>query len=246
MRLLLLILLSLSIFFSAKANTIFYLTKIPNLKVYELKATNGIKYLAAEKPFTVGIVQNNVQCDVADDEEIKKSFAIIKANFDKYEKTFLKKVNLKYVVICKNLKVSGIKTAGVPNHIVKTLIIDVSFDKEYFERSMHHELFHMIDDSFNNLFSKKNWEKFNNPDFQYAKCSTCTNKLELSLIKNTKGFLTEYSMSTASEDMAEIFSFLMTNKKKLSEIASKDIIIYKKVSFLKNEIHKIDENFKFD
>ena len=246
MRLLLLILLSLSIFFSVKANTIFYLTKIPNLKVYELKATNGIKYLAAEKPFTVGIVQNNVQCDVADDDEIKKSFAIIKANFDKYKKTFLKKANLKYVVICKNLKVSGIKTAGVPNHIVKTLIIDVSFDKEYFERSMHHELFHMIDDSFNNLFSKKNWEKLNNPDFQYAKCSTCTSKLGLSLIRDTKGFVTEYSMSTASEDMAEIFSFLMTNKKKLSEIASKDIIIYKKVSFLKNEIHKIDENFKFD
>ena len=126
------------------------------------------------------------------------------------------------------------------------MIIDVSFDKEYFERSMHHELFHMIDDSFNNLFSKKNWEKLNNPDFQYAKCSTCTSKLGLSLIRDTKGFVTEYSMSTASEDMAEIFSFLMTNKKKLSDIASKDIIIYKKVSFLKNEIQKIDENFKFD
>ena len=73
-------------------------------------------------------------------------------------------------------------------------------------------------------------EKLNNPDFQYAKCSTCTSKLGLSLIRDTKGFVTEYSMSTASEDMAEIFSFLMTNKK-LSDIASKDIIIYKKVSF---------------
>ena len=246
MRLLLLILLSLSIFFSAKANTIFYLTKIPNLKVYELNATNGIKYLAAEKPFTVGIVQNNVQCDVADDDEIKKSFAIIKANFDKYKKTFLKKANLKYVVICKNLKVSGIKTAGVPNHIVKTLIIDINFDKKYFERSMHHELFHMIDDSFDSLFSKKNWEKFNTSSFQYAECSTCTNKLGLSLIKDTKGFLTEYSMSTASEDMAEIFSFLMTDKNKISEIASNDFVINKKVSFLKNEIRKIDEKFKFD
>ena len=246
MRLLLLILLSLSIFFSAKANTIFYLTKIPNLKVYELKATNGIKYLAAEKPFTVGIVQNNVQCDVADDDEIKKSFAIIKANFDKYKKTFLKKTNLKYVVICKNLKVSGIKTAGVPNYIVKTLIIDVSFDKEYFERSIHHELFHMVDDSYNNLFSKKNWEKFNALSFKYAKCSTCTNKLGLSLIKNTSGFLTEYSMSTASEDMAEIFSFLMTNKNELSKIASNDIIIKNKISYLKNEIRKIDKNFKFN
>ena len=246
MRLLLFTLLGLCIFYTAKANTIFYLTKIPNLKVYELKATNGIKYLAAEKPFTVGIVQNNVQCDVADDEEIKKSFAIIKANFDKYEKNFLEKINLKYVVICKNLKVSDIKTAGVPNHIVKTLIIDINFDQKYFERSIHHELFHMIDDSFDGLFSKKNWEKFNSLSFKYAKCSTCTNKLGLSLIKNTSGFLTEYSMSTASEDMAEIFSFLMTDKKKLLEISKKDSIINKKISFLKEELLKIDGKFRFE
>ena len=246
MRILFITLLGLCIFSTLKANTIFYLTKIPNLKAYELKATNGIKYLAAEKPFKVGIVQNNVQCDVASDEEIRKKFPIIKANFDKYEKNFLQKVNLKYVVICKNLKVSDIETAGVPNHNVKTLIIDISFDKRYFERSMHHELFHMIDDSYDNLFSKKSWINFNSSTFKYAKCSTCTNKLGLSLIKDTQGFLTEYSMSTASEDMAEIFSYLMTDKIKLSEITSNDIIIDKKVSFLKNEIRKIDDKFKFD
>ena len=55
----------------------------------------------------MGIVQNNVQCGVANDEEIEKKFSIIKKNFDKYEKNFLKKINLKYVVICKNLKVSN-------------------------------------------------------------------------------------------------------------------------------------------
>jgi len=246
MRLLFFTILSLCFFYTAKANTIFYLTKIPNLKVYDLNTSNGIKYLSAEKPFKVGIVQNNVQCGVASDEEIKKRFLIIKKNFDKYEKNFLKKINLKYVVICKNLKVSNINTAGVPNHNVKTLIIDIGFDETYFERSIHHELFHMVDDSYNNLFSKKNWEKFNALSFKYAKCSTCTNKLGLSLIKNTSGFLTEYSMSTASEDMAEIFSFLMTDKNKISEIASNDFVINKKVSFLKNEIRKIDSNFKFD
>ena len=48
MRLLFFTLLGLCAFYTAKANTIFYLTKIPNLKVYELKATNGIKYLAID------------------------------------------------------------------------------------------------------------------------------------------------------------------------------------------------------
>ena len=246
MRLFIFTLFFLKISSFANANTIFYLTKIPNLKVYELKTNNGIKYLTAERPFKVGIVQNNVQCGVASDDEIKTSFPIIKSNFDKYEKGFLRKVNLKYVVICKNLKVSDIQTAGVPNHNVKTLIIDIGFDKKYFERSMHHELFHMIDDSYENLFSKKSWINLNSSTFEYAECSTCTNKLGLSLIKDTNGFLTEYSMSTASEDMAEIFSYLMTDKIKLSEIAANDIIINKKVSFLKNEIHKIDNKFKFD
>ena len=188
MRLLFFTILSLCFFYTAKANTIFYLTKIPNLKVYDLKTSNGIKYLSAEKPFKVGIVQNNVQCGVANDEEIEKKFSIIKKNFDKYEKNFLKKINLKYVVICKNLKVANINTAGVPNHNVKTLIIDIGFDETYFERSIHHELFHMVDDSYNDLFLKKNWEKFNTLSFKYAKCSTCTNKLSLSLIKNTSGF----------------------------------------------------------
>lgn len=246
MRLLFFTILSLCFFYTAKANTIFYLTKIPNLKVYDLKTSNGIKYLSAEKPFKVGIVQNNVQCGVANDEEIEKKFSIIKKNFDKYEKNFLKKINLKYVVICKNLKVSNINTAGVPNHNVKTLIIDIGFDETYFERSIHHELFHMVDDSYNDLFLKKNWEKFNSLSFKYAKCSTCTNKLGLSLIKNTSGFLTEYSMSTASEDMAEIFSFLMTDKKKLLEISKKDSIINKKISFLKEELLKIDGKFRFE
>ena len=68
---------------------------------------------------------------------------------------------------------------------------------------------------------------------------------DLTLIKNTKGFLTEYSMSTASEDMAEIFSFLMIDKTKVSKILLKDPVINNKINFLKDELTKIDDNFKF-
>jgi len=246
MRLLLVTFLFLKIFSPAYANTIYYLTKIPNLEIYDLTASNGIKYLKAEKSFRVGFRENNVQCDKTSENSIKKKFDLIKKNFNKYDKKFLEKINLKYVVLCENLKVAEIKTAGVPNHEVKTLIVDIKFDERYFERSMHHELFHMIEASYKNLFSYKEWEKYNNKKFKYAKCSTCTNKLDLSLINNTKGFLTEYSMSTASEDMAEIFSFLMTKNKKLKNIILNDPVLYKKTLFLKNEVLKIDNNYKFN
>ena len=246
MRLFLITFLFLKVFSPAYANTIYYLTKIPNLEIHDLTASNGIKYLKAEKSFKVGFRENNVQCNNVNENDIKNKFDIIKKNFNKYDKNFLEKINLRYVVLCENLKVAEIKTAGVPNHDMKTLIMDIKFDERYFERSMHHELFHMVEESYKDLFSYKEWEKFNSPGFKYAKCSTCTNKLDLSLINNTKGFLTEYSMTTASEDMAEIFSFLMNEKKKLQNIISNDAILNKKTIFLKNAILKIDNNFKFN
>ena len=164
---------------------------------------------------------------------------------EKYEKNFLEKINLKYVVLCENLKVSDIRTAGMPNHKVKTLIIDIKSDPRYFERSIHHELFHMADESYDNLFAYDKWKKFNIPSFQYAECSTCSNRSDLSLIKDSSGFITEYSMSTASEDMAEIFSFMMTDMENLSIISQKDSILNNKINFIVSEIRKIDNNFKF-
>ena len=246
MRLFIITFLFFKTFSPVYANTIYYLTKIPNLEIHDLTASNGIKYLKAKKYFKVGFRENNVQCNDVSEKDIKNKFDIIKKNFNKYNKNFLKKINLRYVVLCENLKVAEIKTAGVPNHNMKTLIMDIKFDERYFERSMHHELFHMIEASYKDLFSYKEWKKFNNSEFRYAKCSTCTNKLDLSLINNTKGFLTEYSMTTASEDMAEIFSFLMSEKQKLENIVLNDPVLYKKTIFLKNAILKIDNNFKFN
>ena len=68
----------------------------------------------------------------------------------------------------------------------------------------------------------------------------------MSLLNENKGFVTEYSMSTASEDMAEVFSFLMISKKMIEKKASMDPILNKKIFFIKKNILKIDENFSFN
>ena len=69
--------------------------------------------------------------------------------------------------------------------------------------------------------------------------------MDLNLLDKTKGFLTEYSTSTASEDMAELFSFLIIDKDKIKIKALKDPILSKKISFLEKKLLKIDTNFKF-
>jgi hypothetical protein len=221
-----------------QANTIYNLIKIPNLDIYETKTQNKLRYLYAKQPFTIG-VNNNINCYNSNKKDLDDKYKIVKKNLDRYNHKFLKKINLKYIVLCEDLSISKINTAGIPDHIMKTLILDINFNQNYFERVIHHEVFHIINDSYKNLFDEKVWSDFNDKEFKYAKCSTCTDKLGLDTYTNTMGFFTEYSRSTASEDMAEVFSHLMVG----SNLENIDPILEKKIQFIIRNLQKIDKNF---
>ena len=224
--------------FQVHANTIYNLIKIPNLEIYETNTSNKLRYLYAKQPFTIG-VDNNINCFNSEKKDLDKKYKIIKKNLDKYDQKFLKKINLKYIVLCEDLSISKINTAGIPDNVMKTLILDIKFNEKYFERVIHHEVFHIINDSYKELFNEKLWSNFNLKEFKYAECSTCTDKLGLDTYKKTDGFFTEYSRSTASEDMAEVFSHLMI-KSNLNDI---DPILKKKIQFIKLNLLKIDQSF---
>ena len=240
MKIFKLILISFFLITSANSNSIYNLIKIPNLEIYELKTPNKLKYLYAKKPFRLG-VQKNIACSNSDKRTYDEKYQIISNNLKKYSKEFLKKINLKYIVMCEDLSISGINTAGIPDHLMKTLILDLKFDKKYFERVIHHELFHIINDGFKDLFNEDEWKKFNNPNFKYAECSTCSKKLGLDTYKDTNGFFTEYSMTIPSEDMAEVYSHLISGNYKVSN----DEILNKKIEYIKEKLNKIDNTFVF-
>ena len=240
MKIFKLVLISFFLITSANSNSIYNIIKIPNLEIYELKTPNKLKYFYATKPFRLG-VQKNIVCNNSHKNTYDKKYQIISKNLSLYSKEFLRKINLKYIVMCENLSISGINTAGIPDHVMKTLIIDLKFNEKYFERVIHHELFHIINDGFKDLFDEDEWKKFNEPNFKYADCSTCSKKLGLDTYKNTNGFFTEYSMTTPSEDMAEVFSHLITGKYKNSD----DKILNKKIKFIKDILNTVDNNFVF-
>ena len=226
------------IFTQSQADTIYNLIKIPNLEIYEINTSNKLRYLYAKQPFTIG-VDNNINCFNSEKKVLDKKYEIIQKNLNKYNQKFLKKINLKYIVLCEDLSISKINTAGIPDNVMKTLILDIRFDEKYFERVIHHEVFHVINDSYKEIFNEKVWSNFNVKNFRYAECSTCTDKLGLDTYSDTEGFFTEYSQSTASEDMAEVFSHLMIG----SDLSNNDPILDKKIQFIKNNLLKIDENF---
>ena len=238
MNIIRIIVLSLFVFTQSQADTIYNLIKIPNLEIYNLNTSNKLRYLYAKQPFTIG-VDKNINCYNSEKKVLDKKYKIIKENLDRYDQKFLKKINLKYIVLCEDLSISKINTAGIPDNIMKTLILDIKFDESYFERVIHHEVFHIINDSYKEIFDEKIWTNFNVEEFEYAKCSTCTDKLGLDTYSNTNGFFTEYSQSTASEDMAEVFSHLMIG----SDLKNIDPILKQKIQFIKTNLLKIDQNF---
>ena len=226
-----------------KANTIYDLIKIPNLEIYEINSENKLRYLYATKPFWLGVnVNKNIHCLNPDKKTLDSKYKIINKNLNRYSSAFLKKINLKYIVLCENLSIAKINTAGIPNNLIRTLILDIKFNEIYFERAIHHEVFHIISNSYKEFFNENEWKNFNKKNFKYSQCSTCNNKWNLHLYEETKGFFTEYAKTTASEDMAEVFSHLMFYQDKIS---GDDSIINKKIKFIKKNLAKIDNSFKF-
>ncbi|MDB9718681.1 putative zinc-binding metallopeptidase [Candidatus Pelagibacter sp.] len=228
-----------------KANTIYNLIKIPNLEIYEINTKNKLKYFYAARPFRLG-TQKNIVCSNPNKRDLDVKYKIIHKNLKRYSYDYLKKINLKYIVMCENLSISELYTAGIPDNVMKTLILDIKFNEDYFERVIHHEVFHVVHLQHKEVFNEEEWIKFNNSKFKYAECSTCTKNISLEKYQITNGFFTEYSKSTASEDMAEVYSHMIYLKKKeINKIRKSDPILNNKISYIENKIKEIDGSFTF-
>ena len=228
-----------------KANTIYNLIKIPNLEVYEINTKNKLRYFYAARPFRLG-TQKNIVCSNPNKKDLESKYKIIHKNLNRYSYDDLKKINRKYIVMCQNLSISEIYTAGIPDNVMKTLILDIKFNEDYFERVIHHEVFHIIHLQHKSIFNEEEWIRFNNSNFKYAECSTCTKKISLEQYQETNGFFTEYSKSTASEDMAEVYSHMIHLKKtEINQIRKSDPILNNKISYIENKIKKINSSFAF-
>ena len=170
MRILLILILIASIT-AVKADEIYNLIKIPNLDIYKIDTKNKIRYLIASNDFRIGL-DKNITCARTHSNNLNNKFFIIEKNLNIYSPSFLKKNNIRYLVMCENLFISNINTGGIPDTKKRTLIIDINFNPKYFERMIHHEIFHMIQNSNSKHFDEKKWSALNRKDFEYAKCST--------------------------------------------------------------------------
>ena len=242
MRLNLYILLLLLLSFVAKADQIFELIKIPNLSLHKLENKKSLAFLKPTKDFFAGSSSENISCKKNQSQNFNEKYLKTQRSFERYNDDFFRKIKLKYILLCSELEIAGIPALGFTNPKMKTLILNINSNNLYFERVLHHEVFHVIEYNFSKYFSNISWSDLNSKEFKYAECSTCTDKLGLDTLDITEGFFSEYSKSTSSEDMAEVFSHIMVG----TNLNNVDPILKKKINFIKKNLLKIDPNFRYD
>ena len=242
MKLKILTLLLFFIIFQSKADQIYELIKIPNLKVYQIDKENNLIYVTPKKDFVTNSGINNVSCKKSNNYKIEKKYIKTKNELNVFKKKFFEKIKLRYIVLCGELKVGEINALGFANPEMQTILLNIDTNDNDFERVIHHEVFHIIENNYKKFFPDTVWAKFNNPNFYYSGSSTNPEAYSLTKLSNTNGFFSEYAKYSISEDMAETFSFINSREKYVSEVINLDKILNKKVIFIKEGMSNIKKS----
>ena len=135
-----------------------------------------------------------------------------------------------------------INALGFGNPEMITILLNINTNDDDFERVIHHEIFHIIENNYKKFFPDTVWAKFNNPNFYYSGNSTSPEAYRLAKLSNTNGFFSEYAKYSISEDMAETFSVINSRKKYVSEVINSDKILKRKVIFIKEGMSNIKKS----
>ena len=140
-----------------------------------------------------------------------------------YSNDFLTILPIQEILLVSSLKYNDETWQGIPVFGEGILALEIETDDTskpmdimYRRRVFHHELFHMFAYGFTNgqnafkyqlkyktfLF---NWKNLNPPIFQYS-----TNPIVRLNEKKLHGFVNDYCYTSIDEDMAEVFSYMMS------------------------------------
>ncbi|MDF2865585.1 MAG: hypothetical protein K0R72_394 [Clostridia bacterium] len=183
------------------------------IEAKNIKEKYGIDILYGQDSYESSL---RVSANVQEDEYIiYKNITDITKVLSKYPDSFF--VNNKLtIVILKSFNNSNIALAS--KNKLNEFKIYIS-DNKTFERSLHHEMYHVFEYKLNisksSIFA--NWNEFNPKNFSYiANTQNLDDKYiyDSSNVKDDSYFVTKYSKTSEKEDRAEIFAEIMTSKSK--------------------------------
>ena len=164
---------------------------------------------------------------------------VLKALFV-YPADFIKKPDLRQVVVCEDLKYKNKRVGGLTSPTRRTIFLSCeSLERSYtFSRMFHHELFHLFDPGINGfLLSDSTWTSLNPAEFKYPGLdSVKVNKGTSLLRRNIPGFVTLYGTASVTEDKAELFSNLICTNAWVEDVLESNDCLALKVQQMKRGI----------
>lgn len=183
-------------------------------------------------------------------EKLLKYLVFFSMEFNKYPKKFTDKINLKRIMLVKELALSGQYRTAIPDSTGNAIFYDfdvLKYGLIYSKHITHHELFHFIEKQIFGTYHYKDslWIKLNTAEFTYGKGGKYCydeNANFNELLNPYKGFINLYAMSGLEEDRAEIYASLFVEQERFlvnEWMAKHDKIVAKKVKYMKHFLHSL-------
>ena len=258
---------------------VFLFTLISNVYPLNLKEKINTIISQLEKKYSISFVYDSVP--VASWKEVTFSEAKTKTEltellsylkmfseeFNKYPPAFIKRINLKYVAFVRVLKYGEQHRSALPDGYKEILYLDIlrgvhkdlylgRDTKYYLRHTMHHELYHLIEQKINGSCYYKDsiWNSFNPANNHYGNGGASmypdmSKKPKKPLfpqkpykIKHPKqGMITAYACTALEEDKAEVFASLFVKReiRQVNRCMKKDDVVAKKEIYMKQFVLKL-------
>jgi hypothetical protein len=122
----------------------------------------------------------------------------------------LKKLGLRYVILCSRAEATGRRIGGIPVPPLNLLMVDVGAsdnDDSHLQHLFLHELYHLIEFRFN-TFQDADWQSRFGAGYDNAYGNSAG---QSALGGGGRGFLNRYAKTFPHEDRAELFASMLLN-----------------------------------
>jgi len=150
--------------------------------------------------------------------QVARYAKLLEQELNRYSQFCLKKINLKTVIICKDVAIDKVTSPGVAEERDGTLIMDYKmgdYDEAYQRHVIHHELLHyMIGLLYPGPpYTDSEWPQYNAPGTKYGRGGQFARDPYEEVLNHPKlGFVDAYAQSGPDEDMAELHACRMVPK----------------------------------
>lgn len=159
------------------------------------------------------------------------------AEFSIYPEGLLRKMKVRGIVLSRGLTFRGVDRGGLARPD-GTLYLDVlGIRGAHNIRTIHHELFHLIQRTADARAKLDGWDKLNVEGYAYGSYRDVPDGTRT---KATPGIVSLYAHKSAAEDQAELFSWMMVDPTFIERMSGADEFLAKKVVRIRESVAAVD------